>query len=428
MPLNPKLLTIQYISQLAQQADRLTVRIHTGLVQKYQSWTKLWYFLRGVDRANSGFGRILITDICHWLGAAPSTVRQWLREGKSSGAFRFWAERRGIISVATGSPTAVCLALKLYEKPTARSIRRAWGEVSEISIFELDQVRAHATAVTLQHLQNESHFAATVASAKDRKRLRVPTPEDLFEAEERASLNPDGGALLPYLCKISPSRFWVSKSFRIFGASQVTAAKVRGYCDRTIRHHLSRLGIESKQIVQSKADYGRVASAIDQGAEYGSWGEGDSEITLVGNIAGWDRERDQPLIEHRLCEGVAGEFPRGGIKAPRSRFFQAMGKWWMYRCNVYNLTYPLHSMERARDKWWGTYVFDILGRTTTPNPPATKLKTGAPPQESRTADWGSSLNELDRNIFLNNLDTTPHYLEELRECSFFETGPDYLPG
>lgn len=356
----PQLVTLSYLNDLAIAASKLTVRIHTGIITKYQRWVKLWYFLRGLDRSSSGFGRILLTDICEWLGAAPSTVRQWFREGTSAGAFRFWAERRGIISTALGSPTAVVIALKLYEDSSARSIRRAWGEVSSISIFQLDALRCHATAVEVQHLQNQSHFAAAVASAKDRKRLRVPTPEDLFEAVGRASLNPDERALLPYLSKISPSRFWVSKSFRAFGVSQGTVAKARNFCDRTIRNHLSILGVERKQIVQSRADYGRVALAIEQGAEYKSWGKGAHEVTLLGNVTSWDRERDKPILQHKLCEGLPGDFPRGGIDAPRSRFFPAMGKWWMYRTNIYNLNYPLHSMEFARDKWWGQYVFDIL--------------------------------------------------------------------
>lgn len=427
MPLLPKLVQISYLNKLAIAASKVTVRIHTGIITKYQRWIKLWYFLRGLSSA--GFGRMLLIDICEWLGAAPSTIRQWFREGKAVGAFRFWSERRGIISVATGSPTAVTIALKLWQRgKSGFSIRRAWGTVSEISIFELDRLRPHATAIELQHLQSQSHFAAKVASAKDRQRLRVPSPEDLFEAVGRASQHPDGGALLPYLCKITPSRFWVSKSFRVLGVSQTTAAKVRGYCDRTIRHHLSLLGIESKQIVQAKADYGKVANAIEQGAQYKSWGDGAGEITLLGNATGWNHESDQPILQHKLCEGQEGDFPRGGIDAPRSRFFQARGKWWMYRCSIYNLSYPLHSQEFARDKWWAKYVFEILNRTTNPTPPVTKRKISRSPQNRTTANCGSELKELDPSIFVNNLDTTPCYLEELRDSAFFDRGDSPLPG
>lgn len=440
MLLLPKLVQISYLSKLAIAANRLTVKIHTGIVTKYQSWTKLWYFLRGLDRSNSGFGRILLEDICYWLGAAPSTIRQWLREGKKAGAFRFWAERRGIVSIAIGSPTAVVIGLKLYEQSQARSIRRAWGTVSEISIFELDQLRAHATAVEIQHLQSQSHFAATVASAKDRKRLRVPSPEDLFEAADRAraSQNPDGRALLPFLCKITASRFWVSKSFRVLGCSQALAAKARGYCDRTIRHHLSLLGIESKQIVQAKADYGRVALAIEQSAQYKSWGEGDNEITLIGNVTGWNHEKDQPILQHKLCEGVEGDFPRGGIDARRSRFFPAMGKWWMYRCNVYRLNYPLHSMELARDKWWAKYVFEILQSEERPKKSEIKL---APISEKILASGLNSHSPYSpplighfgdfKSIFtqdLENVDTTAYYLEEQSARSVFEKVRSTQPG
>jgi hypothetical protein len=371
----PKFVGATYLSKLAIAASQLTVRIHTNIVTKYQRWCKLWYFLRGLDRSSSGFGRILLADICYWLGAAPSTIRQWLREGKAAGAFRFWAERRGIISIAIGSRSAVVIGLKLYAQPTAYSIRRAWGEVSEISIFQLNWLRCHATAVTTQHLQSQSHFAAKIVNAKDRQRLRVPTAEDLFEAAARASQNAGVRALLPFVSKFTSSKIWVSKSFPVFGTCQQSIAKVRGFCDRTIRNHLSILGIERKQVVQTKAIYGDVAAAIDQGTQYETWGEGKGEVTLTANVTGWNRETDQPILAHKLCEGLTGEFPRGGIDAPRSRFFQAWGKWWMYRTNVYDLNYSLHSNEFARGKWWDTYCFQIMGKHTTnpaPTPPSPK--------------------------------------------------------
>lgn len=333
----------------------MTVRIHTGVITKYQRWTKLWYFLRGLDRSSSGFGRILLDDICYWLGAAPSTIRQWFREGKAAGAFRFWAERRGIITVSIGSPNSVCIGLKLWQRrKTGESIRRAWGTVSEIPVLEIDRLRQHATAVTVQHLQSQSHFAAKIRLPKeDQERHQIPNPEEFFNQEERASLNPGVRALLPFCLKITPSRIWVSKSFRPFGTRQETVGQHRGFCDRTIRNHLSVLGIERKQIVQAKAVYGQVVGAIDQGATYRSWGEGKDETTLLGYPL-----RDGS-IQHRLCEGLEDDFPRGGIAAPRSRFFSAWGKWWMHRCNLYMLNYPLHSMEFARNKWWDTFFWEI---------------------------------------------------------------------
>jgi hypothetical protein len=346
------------LNKLAIAANQMTVRIHTGIVTKYQRWTKLWYFLRGLDVSSSGFGSILVADICHWLGAAPSTVRQWFREGKAAGAFRCWSERRGIITTAVGSPAAVCLGLKLYKNKSFYSIRRAWGEVSEIPLVELDRLRAHATAVTIQSLQNHSHFAAKIAAAKDPDNLRVPTPADIFEAAGRASLNPNGRALLPFVSKISANRIWVSKSFRAFGVNQTSVGAARGFCDRTIRNHLSLLGVESRQIVQAKGAYRQVAAAIDRNSQYFSTGEGKDEVTLIGYVTGWNRGTDQPVLEHKLSEGLEGDFPEGGIETPRSRFFPAMGKWWLYRCNLYNLNYPLHSANEARNRWFDRYYWE----------------------------------------------------------------------
>lgn len=405
MLLLPKFAVSSYIAQLGIAANQLTVRIHTGLIAKYQRWTKLWYFLRGLDRSSSGFGRILLTDICYWLGAAPSTVRQWFREGKAAGAFRFWAERRGIITIAIGSPTAVCIGLKLWQRrKTGESIRRAWGTVSEISIFELDRLRQHATAVTVQHLQSQSHFAAKLAipedfSEEDRQKLEPPKPLEFFARQGRASQNPSECALLPFCLRITNRRIWTSKSFQAFGCRQSSVAQVRGFTDRTIRNHLSTLNVERKQIVQAKGAYRQVVKAIDQEAEYGSWGEGTDEVTLLGNITGWDKQKDKPILVHKLCEGLAGEFPQGGIDAPRERFFSSWGKWWIHRCCLYNLDYPLHSMEYARDRWWDIYVFEILARTTTVN----KSSKNAPPPKS---SGGWRCGEMQFNDFSREFNTT----------------------
>jgi hypothetical protein len=218
----------------------------------------------------------------------------------------------------------------------------------------------------------------------------------------------------------------------------MTAGKVRGFCDRTIRNHLSILGVERKQIVQAKADYGRVALAIEQGAEYSSWGEGAEEITLLGNVTAWNHESDKPILQHRLCEGVAGDFPRGGIDAPRSRFFPAMGKWWMYRCSIYDLSYPLHSQEFARDKWWAKYCFEILqGRK---EPKKSKIEL-APISEKILVSGSYSHSPYSRplighfddfgNVFdqdFGELNTTAHYLESVWDGGNFVIRPDTPPG
>lgn len=321
--------------------DRLTVRIHTGLIEKGRSWIKVWYLLRGLDTSGSGFGRVSLQSLTELLQSAPSTIRQWLREGKAVGAFRFWAERRGIITFALGSLQTVCLNLKLW-------YRRAWGVVSEISLTEIHKLRQHATAVMSQHLQLQSRYAAKMAMTRDeRKFFKVSKPSDFFEAQGGASQDSDAGALPPCCLKISRRIVWVSKGFIPFGCAQATIAKERGYkSDRTVRNHLNALGVERKQIFQHKRVYGAIANGIEKKVEYLSRGVGRDEHLLIGYPQPGDK------IIHKLVEpnGILENFKPGGIHVHSGRFWQDKdGRWWMMKCSLYNLNYKLLSTEFSRE-------------------------------------------------------------------------------
>lgn len=342
------LLLLPHLYLCAEILRRLTVRIHSGLIEKGRAWVKLWYLLRGLDTSGSGFGRISLQSVQDLLQAAPSTIRQWFREGKAIGAFRFWAERRGILTFALGSLQSICLNLKLW-------YRRAWGVVTEIPLTEIHRIRHHATAVSVQHLQLQSRYATRMAMSRDeRKFFKVSKPSDFFKEQKEASQNSDAGALPPCCLKISRRVIWVSKGFIPFGTSQTTAAKERGYkSDRTIRNHLNELGVERKQIFQHKRVYGAIAHGIEQKVEYLSRGVGRDEHLLIGY--------PQPggKIFHKLVEpnGILENFKPGGIPVHSNRFWQDKdGRWWIMRCSLYKLNYPLISTEFEREEYTGALV------------------------------------------------------------------------
>lgn len=356
--LSAMLVTVEYLARLGAIANRFTVRIHAGLVQKYQSWTKLWYFLRGVDTSSAGYGSIQLSDISYWLGASESTVYQWLREGKEAGAFRFYAIRRGILTVALGSLKEVSFTRKFFK-------RRSWGTVASIPLVQLYRLRQHATAAEVQHMQSQSHFAARAALEPDeRKVLRIPKPSAFFagSSEPEASQNRSGRALLPPSCLHIDRRFiWVSRGFVPLGTCQRSIAKIRGFCDRTIRNHLSALEVERRQIVQSKGAYRHIVKGIEEETVYLNLHPGSvDEYTLLGYIPGYLPYDDPPEMKRQLIDRNGITFtlaePNGAsanfkpIKVNRKRFFQdKSGRWWQYRCNLYDLDYQLHSTQVSRD-------------------------------------------------------------------------------
>lgn len=355
----PEFATVEYLSSLSAIASSFSIRIHTAIVTKGCSWAKLWYFLKGLDRASSGYGSIRLEDITYWLGAPASTIYEWLRDGKEAGAFRYYAVRRGILTVALGSIREVAYHRRFFK-------RRSWGTVASIPLLELYQLRYHATAAEVQHMQEQSHFAARAAlEPEERKRFKIPKPAAFFGKQPlggRASQNRNERALLPPSCLHVSSRFiWVSRGFIPLGTCQSSVAKVRGFCDRTIRNHLSALEVERRQIVQSKAAYKHIAKAIEDEETYLNLHPGSNdEYTLLGYIPGYLPYEDPPEMKRYLIDKNGITFtlaePNGAsinfkpIKVSRKRFFQdKAGRWWQYRCNLYDLDYKLHSTQVSRD-------------------------------------------------------------------------------
>lgn len=358
--------------------NRFSVRIHSRIVEKGNSWARLWYLLRGLDSQGSGYLRLPLVTISHLLGAASSSIYQWLREGKAAGAIRWWKCQRGNLRIALGSLFKVCRSLGLdpdlsdLELSSRRKFNKAkgllasyrektgfapWGVTASIPLFHLSSLqifRAAATAATTQRLQQLSRFAAWKnLPPQKRKKIRLPQPERFFPSGKQQSGFSDdsaSGNLPPCCIHIGRKRAWVSRGFVPFGTSQEAIARERSLCTRTVRRHLNLLQIERRQLVQSKGDYKIVADCLAHDA--GSTKPSD-HTWLHSNAAGeyflleWQQDTE---TEGRYNKVKVGEV---GFHRIQSRFFQygKNGKTWLYRTNLYKPSVTLCSMSAARTNY-----------------------------------------------------------------------------
>lgn len=349
------LLPYRYLSQVILQ--RFTVRIHSGLIEKGRPWLKLWYLLRGLDFQGSGFAKISLNQVCQLLRCSSATVRQWLREGKAAGAFRFWrcTQQQGL-RVALGGLHQLCkkLGLMNIEKPSREQqmwvsgLRRAltaWGAVAEIPLFQIHQLRPLATAAAAQKLQQRSRHAAWQSLPEEvRENWNLPEPEEFFrpgatphskglklkasqsaspvEEEQRPSDDTACGGIR-CLIHIGTKRIFVSKGFVPFGTSQKSIAWERNYCDRTIQRHLAQINLPHKQLVQSKEAYKHLRRALqwdspgiapEPGISLSRLLDGRNVLSEISGTVG-----DKPYTQE--------------IKA--ERFFRYGDRDWIYRTNLY---------------------------------------------------------------------------------------------
>lgn len=324
------------------------MRIHSRIVEKGRAWARLWYLLRGLDSQGSGCVYLPVADVTQLLAASSPTLRQWLREGKETGAFRRWRIQRGILRVALGGLFSVCRALG-FEGTDKRAGHAPWGITTEAALHEilsLVKLRAIATTATAQRLQQLSRYAAWRGlPAPTRKIIKLPQPDAFFPNEEGQRLS-DNNALGSIRCliHIGKRRAWVSKGFVPFGTSQKAIARERGMCDRTVQRHLNLMGIDRRQIVQSKAEYKLAASAVNHDA---------GAVEMGDNFALYARGDDYYLSESGLGGTHIHKVATVNFSAIHSRFFTygKKPKIWLYRCNIYKPSLKLCTMSAARARY-----------------------------------------------------------------------------
>lgn len=282
------LLLLPYLYLCDEICDRLSilglpVRVHSRIAVKGNSWARLWYFLRAIDQVGRGrVDDVPLEEICFWLDAGESTIYQWLREGEAIGAFRQYRIRKGKVGVRFGGLLYLSKNLGLSEDPpkdpgTKKRQKRQrgiapWGATAEVQLIEilsLEELRAIATGATVQRLQQLSRYAAWRKLPKNIRHphanvtLHLPQPTEFFDNSDELPSHDSAEGGIKFVLKITDKWISTSKGFTPYGTSQATVAKERGYSTVTIQRHLKAIGMESKQIIQSKAAYGKIRQALE---------------------------------------------------------------------------------------------------------------------------------------------------------------------
>lgn len=309
--------------------NRFTVRIHTNLAG--YRWAKLWYFLRGLDHQGSGFIQIHLSDLSDFLGAAQSTIYEWLRLGEQVGAFRRWRVSGGVLKCAIGSLVQVTLRLKLD----------SWGFTATIPLHEISKLKPLATGIVAQRLQQRSRYAGWRSlPASARNIYKLPQPADFFSEAGQLSGNSPRGSI-PCLLHIGKRRIFVSKGFIPFGTNQQSIATERNRCDRTLRRHFNKIGFERKQLVQAKGAYSLVKQALDHVVDFES--EKDGVRVRFPDSFGFG----EAIMSER--PGGIGKECHTHIKP--GRIFRYADKDWMYRCNIYKPVFQLKTMRHRQHEF-----------------------------------------------------------------------------
>lgn len=317
------------------------VRIHSRILERGKTWARAWYILRFLDSEGSGFVECPLEEIGWLLGAAPSTLYQWLREGKEFGAFRFWQCRRGVLRVALGGLFKITELMGFLD-----SDRRGekgippWGVAVRVPLYQLISLadwRAIATAATTQRKQQLSRYSAWRAlPTQARQVYRLPQPGQFFQGEVKHRLSDDSASgSIRCLIHCGQRRVFVSKGFIPFGTNQHSIALERGCSERTVQRHLKRVGVEAKQIVQAKGAYRYVKEAI-------RW-DSPSMAPETDISIKWGRDGEYRLTER---SGRVGNLHT--ISVTGDRFFEYGDRTYIYRCNLYNLDLPLCKMSGRR--------------------------------------------------------------------------------
>jgi hypothetical protein len=300
--------------------NSLTVRIHSKIAR--HPCARLWYLLKAFNIDGSGHNRLPVVLILNLLRINQSTLYRYMKIGIEKGFFRRIQITEGNIDAWLGSINVVSQKLELSD----------WGTVGDVPLVKvLAEIRKTATGITTQSLQGQSHYAAKIKLKNNERAIYAPpSAEEIFALIDGASHKPAGGTF-PFILHIGPKRIFASKSFVPFGASQRAIADSLGISDRTVRRHLASMGVNSRQIVQSKAVYRQVVEAMRCEADYFRPND-DLILTSSGN---------------EYCLGEKGH----RTLLTSERFFKHYGQTWIYRCSLYDLDFDLKSMAMARHEF-----------------------------------------------------------------------------
>ncbi|MBA3789556.1 hypothetical protein H0X32_04185 [Patescibacteria group bacterium] len=200
----------------------------------------------------------------------------------------------------------------------------------------LTDIRSVATTATAQDLQAKSHYAATVNLKSKERKFYAPPTFDAILATSKASSQESGTGQEPFIVHVGRKKVFASRSFVPFGACQKSIGKSLGISVRTVRRHLDAAGVERRQLMQSKGEYGRVVTAMKHETSYFQPAD-DLCVLSCGNV-----------YELREQSRGAKKWHSGQFVTP-DRFSYYYDKHWIYRCNLYQTSVTLTSMRKSRD-------------------------------------------------------------------------------
>lgn len=303
-----------------------TVRVHTGIARK--PWARLWYLSRGLDPTGRGIIDLPVNLVCQLLAVSRPTLYEWLRNGRSAGAFYRYHIKQDRCHIWLVGLPKLCQSLGL----------QSWGATATVSLLSLNHLRATATGIVTRDLQDKSHFAAR-RSLTDRERqfYKPPSADAVLAEGKRSSQKPAQGQV-PFLLWVGDKRAFVSKGFIPFGASQRSIGMDLGVSEWTVRRHQRILGLERRQLVQAKYAY----QLIDAGI---SWEAG----FCYAEPGIWYEQSGDGCMRLFEPNGLTGSRREGGHAITQQRLFRYAGKTWLYRCNLYDVShFHLTSMKASR--------------------------------------------------------------------------------
>jgi hypothetical protein len=265
-----------------------------------------------------------------------------LREGKGLGFFRSSKWKGDSIEICLGGLTRVCKVSKI----------KSWGatadDISLVELLEGNNRRRIASAIATQDLQAKSYFAAKrQLSTLDKKSFEIPTVDEMLDGQTSLKMGCGGRHGVVH---IGDSRIFMGRSFIPYGVSQDHVCEELnsqphscGVSSRTLRRHLDELGVTKRQVMQAKPEYREIYQQLNKGAR--EWKvSGDTNISYKSTERGGIIRLDEPA-------GISGTRREGGHIVDVKRLSRYFGATWLYRCNLYNLSYSLTSMKATRRKW-----------------------------------------------------------------------------
>lgn len=323
-----------------------TVRIHSRIARN--PWARLWYLCRGIDKDGSGLVEIPLQAVESFLGCKDKTIYRWLQQGKRKGAFRCYRVRNGMLDIYLGSFFKVCWKLNF----------RQWGTVGTFPLSEVNShIRELATGIATQQLQQKSRYAADKKlKPEHRKLFGTPHPNSLFEKKTGQSLLKTAVGEVPCVLHISEKRLFVSKSFTVFGTSQTTIAREFDIHPVTIQRHQKTLGIERRQLCQSKGEYTHLKQALEhESLEFNALDPmGTGQYTEVGFKV---VDEEKAIFSDGIPIGSKKKTPNRyvtSVDGLQQRLFttgKKRKKTWLAKCNIYEETFTLTTMRYAKRKF-----------------------------------------------------------------------------